>query len=48
MDGWMDNIQFYFLFNSISVILDDGWVIMKGSVLGTLVIIEKIPPFNGV
>ena len=30
--GWMDDLQFYVLFNSISMIRDDGCVIMKGRV----------------
>ena len=31
-DGWLDDLQFYILFNSISVISDNGQMIMKGCV----------------
>ena len=31
-DGWMDDLRFYVLFNSISVISGDVWMIMKGCV----------------
>ena len=38
---WMDELAFYVLFNSISVISDDGQMIMKGSVLWDTVYNKK-------
>ena len=41
-------MRFYVLFNSISVISDDGNLIMKAVCNGTLLTVEKISPRAGI
>ena len=37
MDGWIDGLRFYVLFNSIQSYQDDVWMMMKGCVQWNLV-----------
>ena len=41
MDGWIDGLRFYVLFNSIQSYQDDVWMMMKGCVQWNLVYARK-------